>query len=158
MGLSSKLGSKSSMASYGSKTTLFGKIVCGDCGSLMVRKTYKNSKKGANGGNYKVWICKTPKRAKAESLDIHSDYSDYDEERVYCSTKSVKESDIIAEILRTAELRTAGQRGASGAEDAAKSGETGKLQRGVEQLLPEIKRIVIGGGEGSQARINIEWN
>ncbi|MBR1438835.1 MAG: recombinase family protein, partial [Synergistaceae bacterium] len=159
-GTAGRTGS-SPMASYGSKTPLFGKIICGDCGSLMKRKTYKDAKKGANGGNYKVWSCKTPKRAQAESLDIHSDYSDYDDydkERVYCSTKSIKETEIIAEILRQAEARglmAAGETASKTAKLAAKSDEPGKLPRAVEQLLPRIKRIIIGGQGGN---INIEWN
>ena len=118
----------SPMASYGSKTPMFGKIICGDCGSLMKRKTYKGRE-----GNYKVWACKTPKGSKllsqqeeaqatdtasiikidvealneADRLDTHSDYDcyspdAYDDGRIYCSIKSVKETDIIAEILRQA--------------------------------------------------------
>ena len=169
----SDIGTVSPMASYGSKTPLFGKIICGDCGALMKRKTYKDAKKGANGGNYKVWVCKTPKRAKAESLDIHSDYDDYDEERVYCSTKSVRETDIINEILRQAGQQPEAQRSALTAEGTgtavetarqpqvmAESDENGKLPRAVEQLLPRIKRIIIGGhgGQGEQDRIHIEWN
>ena len=41
----------------------------------------------------------------------------------------------------------------------AKSDSTGKLPRVVEQLLPRIKRIIIGGQRhGHVGSINIEWN
>ncbi|MBR1658547.1 MAG: recombinase family protein [Synergistaceae bacterium] len=187
-GTAGRTGS-SPMASYGSKTLLFGKIICGDCGSLMVRKTYKDAKKG---NNYKVWSCRTPKKGKLPkqpTQDIHSGQDIYsvinvndcgssvgcaghncvgnnaDETGFYCSTKSVRESDIIAEILRQADQEPEAQGSLSASKTAeetgqeaqitAKSDETGKLPRAVEQLLPRIKRIIIGGQVGS---INIEWN
>ena len=184
----------SPMASYGSKTPMFGKVVCGDCGSLMKRKTYKDTKKG---NNYKVWSCGTPKKGKLpkqptqdiHSQDVHSDIindcgsyvgctgNNAGETGLYCSTKSVKESDIIMEILRqaghepeqpaqaSASKGTVSKRGAAketgqGAKITAKLGTSKDLPRVVEQLLPKIKRIIIGGqeGEGGRCCIKIEWN
>ena len=183
----------SPMASYGSKTPMFGKIICGDCGSLMIRKTYKDAKKG---NNYKVWSCKTPKKGKLpkqptqdiHSQDVHSDINDCGssvgcagnnagETGFYCSTKSVKETDVINEILRqaghepeqpaqvsaskgTASKRVAAKETGQGAKITAKLGTRGNLPRVVEQLLPKIKRIIIGGqeGEGGRCCIKIEWN
>ena len=174
----------SPMASYGSKTPMFGKIICGDCGSLMKRKTYKDAKKG---NNYKVWVCKTPKKGKLpkqptqdihSGQDVHSVININDcggsvvcagnyagETGFYCSTKSVRESDIIAEILRQVGQQSEAQGSLSALETAeetgqeaqikAKSDSNGKLPRAVEQLLPRIKRIIIRGQGGS---INIEWN
>ena len=181
----------------------------------MKRKTYKNSKKGANGGNYKVWVCKTPKKMKpseqsqqketqvveqsesmtidaanaavteTKRIDTHSDYGSIDgcgspdagETGFYCSTKSVKETDVINEILRqaghepeqpaqvsaskgTASKRVAAKETGQGAKITAKLGTRGNLLRVVEQLLPKIKRIIIGGqeGEGGRCCIKIEWN
>ena len=94
---------------------------------------------------------------------------------VLCSTKNIKESVIIAEILRQARTKTQeeAQATAETAEALAKhpqitvksatsgiDGTSGKLPRVVEQLLPKINRIIIGGqeGEGGRCRIKIEWN
>ena len=106
--------------------------------------------------------------------DTHSNVNDcgnpdvHNDGRVYYSTKSVRESDIINEILKQAGQQPEAQESALTAEGTetavgtaiqpqitAKSDETSKLPRAVGQLLPRIKRIVIGGQGGN---INIEWN
>ena len=37
---------------------LFGKIICSDCGSPMIRRTFRASCKKDNNSSYKVWSCK----------------------------------------------------------------------------------------------------
>ena len=37
---------------------LFGKIICSDCGSVMLRRTFRASCKKDNNASYKVWSCK----------------------------------------------------------------------------------------------------
>ena len=160
----------SSISSGGNKSPLFGKIICGECGSLMTRRTYSNKAEG----NYRVWVCKehinngSNNTASSHNYSAGSNagsnaaspaHSDNNHERL-CHMRNLKDTDLIAEIRRQWDIRTreTAQTVAQTAQTAAQSART-VAQSGhqfaetkLEVIFYKIQRIIV-----SQDKIEIEW-
>ena len=91
-----------SVSSGGNKSPLFGKIICGECGSLMTRRTYNNKAEG----NYRVWVCKehinnnnNGSNTSSAGPSTHSGQCVSHQERL-CHMRNIKDADLIAEIRK----------------------------------------------------------
>lgn len=63
---------------------LYGKVVCGDCGSLMTRRTLRSTGKKTCKDNYKAWTCKERHKGRKGNG---------------CMMRNIREADLLAEFV-----------------------------------------------------------
>ena len=95
---------------------LYGKVFCGDCGSLMTRRTLRCSSKTGDKSTYKAWQCKERRNGRKGNG---------------CTMRFVREEELISAIITAISPKTASRQNKS----------DGKQ---LEEILPNIDRIEVG--------------
>ena len=125
-------------SSFGNHThPLFGKVICADCGSPMIRRTFlSSSKKGNRKDTYKVWTCKERYMGRKGNG---------------CKMRHIKEEELLEAIQKMSGQHMSSQCGGNAQWDG-NAQQNGNTQQLLEERFADIDYIKV-----SEDDVTVVW-